>query len=108
MAVFFAALYTLFLEIFRSFFTKAVKYLPLLTALFTASVLLLTVYLSAMNALLSGISQVIPSEVSQVWGWVMPANTIHLLSAIYAAKIIRYFYYKNFKALNKRFDFLSK
>lgn len=108
MPYFFLAIYELIIEIFKSFSTKVLKNLPLLTAFLSATVIATGLYITAMGALIDGVKGSVPVVVSEVWGWVMPSNAAYLLSAIYGAKTIKFIYYKNIKALNSKFHFLGK
>ncbi|MGR8934846.1 MAG: DUF5455 family protein [Gammaproteobacteria bacterium] len=58
-------------------------------ALFLASTV---AYVASMRAIASGISQTVPSEVLNVWGWVMPDNTFACISAIFLARLTRWAY----------------
>ena len=84
---------------FLNIIGTAVKKFPLVTAFFIISVSILTTYILAMHTLVNALSVTIPATVQQVWGWVMPSNSLLVLTSIYGAKIAKFYYVKSLQAL---------
>lgn len=108
MGLFFQGLKTLLIDIFGSLIGGAVRRAPLLTAFFSASVVMIGTYLTAMHTLVAGLQLTVPTVVLQVWGWVMPSNVTLVLTAIYGAKIARWVHIKMLDAMKTKVVSLNK
>jgi hypothetical protein len=74
---------------------KKLLYLAPLILAFVAIFATLTYsYLTMAHFLLDGIAVTVPAVVLQVWGWLLPSNVFQCFSALFAARLIKWFYFQ--------------
>jgi len=95
-------------SIISSVTDKLGRVAPALAA-YSALIITATIgYLTSVHFLLSSIDRAVPSIVLDVWGWVMPDNALGLLSAYYAAKLIKWAHVKYVNVVSFKTDIVLK
>lgn len=95
-------------EVLIKIFNKVAFSLPLIAAYISLVVALTVAYLFTANAIVSGIHVTVPSIVLDVWGWVMPSNTSSILTALFAAKLLKWAYTKHLSIVHQKTEIVRK
>jgi len=94
MPIIFSTLIGFLADYFGRFFADFGRRSAILIAFFAGVVIAVSLYFTTMHTLIDGIRVTIPENVSMVWGWVIPANAVSLITAFYTAKITMYAHFK--------------
>lgn len=90
MGALFGILMGFFVDIFSKLFLHAAFKIAITLAFIVMVVAAIYAYVAAYSTIVNGIAQSVPTIVSGVWGWVMPANLNSCLIAIFSCVILRF------------------